>query len=327
MPLPPCTPTNAPAHVDRGPAVENLTMLQIIDELRRRRAAAEQTIRLRVLNPDHGRGRYAGEQVEIGGRLYTHRPLRLWLDLAERLGLRLLTPRAVDEIHVELRFEALASVETWRRDGPINERYGQGSAFQRICKLAEPNLVADVADALDRIDPPANARVLGLGINRGDEFSLLCALRPGLAQSGQFVGIDHCASALDLARARFPSAAFTFIQADINDLPNLDLGTFDLVIAFGTLQSPNVRDRELLRHLSKERLGRNGALLLGIPNCRYADGEQLYGARMRNYRQPDLSLLLKDIAYYRRYLQQHRRQVYVTGKYDLILTAVPITAR
>ncbi|HGG58009.1 MAG TPA: methyltransferase domain-containing protein [Nannocystis exedens] len=303
-----------------------MTMLQIIDELRRRRAGSEQTICLRVLNPDHGRGHYAGERIEINGQLYTHRPLRLWLDLAERLGLRLLLPRRVDEIHVELHFEVMESAETWRREGPVNERYGQGSAFQRICKLEEANLVADVADALDRIDPPANARVLGLGINRGDEFALLCALRPELAQSGQFVGIDHCASALGLARTRFPSNAFSFIEADINDLPSLELGTFDLVIAFGTLQSPAVRDRELLRHLSKERLGRQGALLLGIPNCRYADGEQLYGARMRNYRQPDLSLLLKDIAYYRRYLQQHRRQVYVTGKYDLILTAVPIKA-
>jgi len=317
MPQAPCAPASVP----------ELAMLQIIDELRRQRTAGERSIRLRVLNPDHGHGYYAGERVEIDGQLYTHRPLRLWLDLAERLGLRLLTPRAVDAIHIELHFEVMASAEAWRREGPVSERYGQGSAFQRICKLEEPNLVADVADALGRIDLPTNARVLGLGINRGDEFALLCALRPGLAQNGTFVGIDHCASALNLARARFPAETFTFVEADINDLPDLDLGTFDLVIAFGTLQSPSVRDRELLRHLIKARLGSRGALLLGIPNCRYADGEQLYGARMRNYRQPDLSLLLKDIAYYRRYLQQHRRQVYVTGKYDLILTAVPSTGR
>ena len=65
-----------------------------------------------------------------------------------------------------------------------------------------------------------------------------------------------------------------------------------------------------------------GALLLSLPNSRYVDGEQLYGARMRNFSQPELSLLVKDLAFYRRYLQQHRRQVFITGKREILVTAV-----
>ncbi len=301
-------------------------MVELIAAMRRRLAAGETRITLRVPDPDHSRGHYAGERVTVGGRSDVHRPLQIWLDLAERLGLRLLTPRPLPDRLMELRFEPLAEEIRWRGEGPTSERYGSDSPFQRISKLEEPHLVADVADALDRIDPPEDARVLGLGINRGDEFRLLCELRPGLAERGSFVGVDHSASALELARSRLPGDNMTFIEADLNDLPSLELGRFDLILDFGTLQSPGVADRDLLRHLIRDRLRpKRGGLLIAMPNCRYVDGEQIYGARMRNFRRPDLSLLLKDSAFYRRYLNQHHHQVFVTGKYDLLLTAIPRT--
>ena len=44
---------------------------------------------------------------------------------------------------------------------------------------------------------------------------------------------------------------------------------------------------------------------------------------MKNFSQPELSLVIKEIAFYRRYLQQHRFQVFVTGKSYLLVTAVP----
>lgn len=300
-------------------------MVELIADLRRRLAAGETTITLRVPDPDHSRGCYAGERYERNGEVYVHRPLQVWLDLAERLDLRLRTPRPLGDGSMELRLEPLAEDPGWRREGPQTERYGRESPFQRISKLEEPHLVADVADALDRLAPPDDARVLGLGINRGDEFKLLCQLRPALAERGSFVGIDHSASALELARGRFSAAKATFIEADLDDLPTLEIGRFDLILAFGTLQSPGVGDRALLRHLVRDRLRAQGGLLIAMPNCRYVDGEQIYGARMRNFRRPDLSLLLKDSAFYRRYLNQHRHQVFVTGKYDLLLTAIPRT--
>ena len=41
-----------------------------------------------------------------------------------------------------------------------------------------------------------------------------------------------------------------------------------------------------------------------------------------------VSLLVKDVAFYRKYLQQHDRQVFVTGQHYLLVTAVarPLTA-
>src|SRR5690606_27949228 len=107
-------------------------------------------------------------------------------------------------------------------------------------------------------------------------------LCPRLGAGATFVGVDHSASALAIARARLPDPAFTFVEADLADLGRMDLGTFDLALAIGVLQSPGVDDRALLRHLVQARLGADGALLIGVPNCRYRDGEVVHGARVRN---------------------------------------------
>jgi hypothetical protein len=306
-----------------APDLAEATMLEILAVVLEELAAGAPIVALRVADPDLGRGRDPGEIVELAGRPLLHRPLRVWLDLAERLRLRLLTPRPCGRGLVELRLEPLDASAPWRAEGAVRERYGADSPFQRISKLEEPDLLLDVADALDRIDPPADARVLGLGINRGDELALLCALRPALAERGSFVGVDHSASALALARERVPAADLRLVDADLRELDGIDLGApFDLVVAFGALQSPGVDDRALLRHLVQDRLRPTGALLLSLPNSRYVDGAQLYGARMRNFSQPELSLLIKDLAFYRRYLQQHRRQVFITGKREVLVTAV-----
>jgi hypothetical protein len=71
------------------------------------------------------------------------------------------------------------------------------------------------------------------------------------------------------------------------------------------------------RHLAPR-----GALIVGLPNCAYAEGEVLAGARMKNYRQAELGLLVKDLAFYRRYLQQHGFTVYITGTHEVLVTAV-----
>src|SRR5512140_957919 len=83
-------------------------------------------LRFEVLDPDLGRGRYAGELVEHEGETYVHRPFRVWVDLAERLGLRLGTPRATAPPLVELRFERLDRDARWAPPGDVDatERYG-----------------------------------------------------------------------------------------------------------------------------------------------------------------------------------------------------------
>jgi SAM-dependent methyltransferase len=259
----------------------------------------------RVLDPDRGRGCYAGELVDG----YVHRPWRVWLDLAERMGLRMLTPRPVDSSLVELRFERLGA--RWQPRGDGSERYGVGSGFERIKKLEDPGFVLDLEEALGRVGLPAGARVLDLGCNTGDVLAMMPA-------DARLVGVDHSASAIAAARTRVPHA--TLVEADVTALP--PLGRFDLVVSIGLLQSGALDDRALVRHVVQELLAPAGAVIFGWPNCRYVDGEVEYGARMKNFTQPELGLVIKDIAFYRKYLQQHHRQVFVTGKNYLLVTGV-----
>lgn len=311
---------NEPTVIDCAGA----SLLAIVAAIEARLAAGETCLTLRVLDPDLGRGRYAGELVEHAGERCVHRPFRVWVDLAERLGLQLATPRPCGEGRVALRFERLEPSASWQLDEPEDptEKYGTGSGYARIRKLEDPNLVLDVADALARARLPATPRILVLGVNAGDEFELLGALEPRLREHASFVGVDHSASAIAAARARFPGPRHELLEADVARLPELAIGRFDLVVALALLQSPGVDDRALLRHLVQDRLNPSGALLLGIPNCRYVDGEVLHGARTRNFAQPELSLVIKDAAFFKRYLQQHRKRVFVTGKYYVLVTAV-----
>jgi len=259
----------------------------------------------RVLDPDRARGHYAGEIVDG----CVHRPWRVWIDLAERMGLRMRTPRQAEAPLVELRFERLGP--RWQPRGEGSERYGIGSGFERITKLEDPGFVIDLEEALARVALPPGGRVLDLGCNTGDVLAMMPA-------AAQLVGVDHSASAIASARTRVPHAAL--IEADVTALP--PLGRFDLVVSIGLLQSGALDDRALVRHVVQELLAPAGAVIFGWPNCRYVDGEVEYGARMKNFTEPELGLVIKDIAFYRKYLQQHHRQVFVTGKNYLLVTGV-----
>jgi SAM-dependent methyltransferase len=162
--------------------------------------------------------------------------------------------------------------------------------------------------------------VLDLGVNTGDELALAMALAPALLEAS-FVGIDHSESAIAVVRARF-GARVSLHVADLAALDALGLGTFDLVISIGTLQSAGIDDREVVRRVVQRHLAPTGAVIFGFPNCRYLDGELEHGARMKNFRQPELSLLVKDVGFYRKYLQQHHRRVFVTGQHYLFVTAI-----
>lgn len=300
-------------------------LITIVRHLREALASGASPVSIEVPDPDLGRGRYPGERIdsEPGG---IHRPLRAWCDLAEALHCRLLTPRSVGATHIALRFEPLGEEVEWHQDGRgagkdvPQERYGTASSFARFHKLEDPGFLLPWLDALARIPLPDGGRVLDLGVNRGDELSALALRSPG-APKLSFVGIDHSASALAEARTRFPDPRHAFIEADLNALPD-GLGEFSLVISIGTLQSPGVDDRALLRRLVQQHLAPDAALLLGFPNSRFRDGEVLHGARLRNLREPDLSLLVKDLSFYRRYLHQHGFRTFLNGKYELLLTAI-----
>ncbi len=310
-----------------------MSLLEIIRRMRAAFAAGAPTFELDVLDPDLGRGHHAGEPILVDGTPHVHRPLRVWVDLAERMRLRLRTPRPTTPPLVRLVFEPLAAMAPVHATAPadVTEKYGAASAFSRISKLDDPGFVLDMADALERIAPSPGARVLSLGVNTGDELALLLDLAPAL-HDATLVGIDHSASAIAAARTRFAAdprattATFALHVADLaapSSLAALDLGRFDLVIAIGLLQSGALDDRALLRTIVQDSLAPHGSLIVGVPNCRYLDGEIEYGARMKNFTQPELGLVIKDIAFYRKYLQQHHKKVFVTGKHYLLVTAIP----
>lgn len=310
---------------DDAPVFRDEPLRAIVDHVQSRLAAGAELVRFEVLDPDHGRGRHAGERVHIDGVGWVHRPFRVWVDLAARLGMRLRTPRLAAPPRISLELERLDVRADWHAEDVADptEKYGAASSFARISKLEDPDFLLDLADALARIGLRADARVLELGVNRGDVLALLTELVPGLAARGTLVGVDHSASALAAARARLPGENVRLVEADLAELGALELGRFDLVLAIDTLQSSGLDDRELLRQLVQRCLAPRGAVLLGLPNCRYLDGEVVHGARMKNFRQPELGLLVKDLAFYRKYMQQHGRAVYITGKHELLVTAVP----
>jgi trans-aconitate methyltransferase len=235
----------------------------------------------------------------------------VWTELADALATRLAVRADGDDF--VLTFTALDRDRSLEL-GDGTEAYGAESGFAQVKKLEDPSFVIDLRDALARAGLPPTASVLDVGSNRGDELELIYEAAP----EARVTGLDHSASALAIGRERWPRA--TFELADVTQ--PLGVGRFELVIAIGMMQSGKLDDRALLRRLVQDHLAPTGAIIIGVPNCRYLDGEVSYGARMRNFAQPELGLVVKDIAFYRKYLQQHHRQVFVTGRNYLFVTGV-----
>lgn len=294
---------------------------QIVETLRARLTTLEAGERLsfRALDPDQGAGLFAGEFLELSGARYRYRPLRAWLDLAERLGCRLHTPERKGAL-VRLSLSKLGEGSWHEQKASGGEAYDEGSEFARVQKLEDPTFWLDYTEALERAAPPPGGRVLSLGVGRGDELEPFGGLFGEHDLS--FTGVDRSASALEVARVRFPGPNYRFVSGDLNDLAGLRLGRYDLVVSIATFQSPGVAGHALIREVAQRHLTERGSLILALPNCRYRGGEVVYGAKMKNFARPDLSLLVKDATFYRKYLQQHRFRVFVTGKYYLFLTAV-----
>src|SRR4051812_30214586 len=120
-------------------------MLELLAFVETELARGAATIEIDVLDPDEGRGLFAGEQVASGER---RRSLHVWIELAQRLGLRLLTPKPVAPVgassRVRLTFERLDAVARVRPSGEATERYGTDSEFSRISKLEDPGFVIDL---------------------------------------------------------------------------------------------------------------------------------------------------------------------------------------
>lgn len=278
-----------------------------------------------VLNPDIGRGSYAGESVIIDDATYMYRSYKAWSDLGELLFCRMLTPKPVSEHTVQITYEKFDLSDSFHRSVEKEEKYGTASRFAAIRKNEEPAFLSPYLRALRSVKVGEKKRILNLGINTGDEFDLIRQILSHEEYMNiELVGIDHSESAITVARERFSEGNATFYVHDINDLASLNLGRFDLIITIGTLQSSTLEFKSLFASLVQEYLNKEGAIILGFPNCRWMGGEMIYGAKAPNYPYSEMSILIKDIYYCKKYLQQKKFRVTLTGKDYLFLTGTKI---
>lgn len=286
---------------------------------------AKDIIEFEAINPDISSSLYNGNRVEILNKSYIYRGYKTWIDLAHLLGCRMLTPLLVDSNFVHIRYEKLnADVSFHTATTSKEEKYGVESIFSEIYKNEEASFLYYYLQALTNANLSKRKRILNLGVNSGEEFETILNAVESVAEY-EFVGIDYCASAINAAKRQYAALRnITFIEHDINDLEALNLGKFDLIISIGTLQSSNLAFNALLMSIVQNQLKSDGAMILGFPNCRWIDGEMLYGARVKNYPFSELGLLYKDVIFSKKYLQQKKYRVTITGKDYIFLTATSI---
>ena len=301
-------------------------LTQIIQELTNilQDTDAKKIIEFLVVNPDITTSAYNGKRMKIGEENVIYRGYKTWLDLAHILGCRMLTPKVLDEHFILMRYEKLTQESFHASHAQKEEKYGSDSIFAAIHKNEEAGFLHYFIQALHNVKIDERKRVLNLGINSGDEFEFIQKVSKNFA-SLELVGIDYCASAIESAQKKFQNDKnVTLIQANINDLNALNLGEFDLIISIGTLQSSNLEYKKLLMSLVQNQLSRKGSMILAWPNCRWRDGEMIYGARMKNYTFSELSNLYKDVIFAKKYLQQKKFRVTITGKDYIFVTATSI---
>lgn len=249
---------------------------------------------------------------------------KAFVDLAQLYFMKLLTPIKKDETTTILRFQKLHLESSFHKDDDkSSEKYGVESDFFAIEKTKQFSFLYHYQKALEFVNLKSKKRVLNLGVNRGDEFDVIKnMLMPEEFYATKFVGVDYSASAIEYAKKEFLQYKnVEFFCHDINRLEELELGKFDLIISIGTLQSSNIEFNAAFMSIYQNNLASGGAMILGFPNCRWIDGEMIYGAKAPNYSFSELSLVLKDIHFCKKYLQQKKYRVVVTGKDYLFLSA------
>jgi len=180
--------------------------------------------------------------------------------------------------------------------------------------------------ALKNVNLDKRKKILNLGINSGDEFGVIKKISKNFDEL-ELLGIDYCSSAIDQAKQNFKDNNISFIKGDINDLDSLKLEKYDLIITIGTLQSKNINFNEKFMQIVQNYLKKDGAMILGFPNCRWIENEMIYGAKAKNYNFSEMSLLYKDVMFCKKYLQQKKFRVTITGKDYIFLTATSINTK
>ena len=248
---------------------------------------------------------------------------KAWIDLSQLLFCKMLTPKIINNSEVIIRFEKLNKNNSFHNNTKTKEKYGINSIFSTICKNEQPAFLYYYKQALKNVNIDKKNRILNLGINSGDEFEVIKQYSSNF-NNLELIGIDYCKSAITEAKKKFDSKNISFIVADINNLNSLNLGKFDLIITVGTLQSINSNFKLLFQDIVQNQLDKTGAIILGFPNCRWIDNQMIYGANAKNYNFSEMSILYNDIIFCKKYLQQKKFRVTVTGKEYIFLTATSI---
>jgi len=300
------------------------SMFEIV-EIIRINLEKEKCFQFEVLNPDLFKSKYAGESINIDNKEYIYRGYKAWNDLAQKLFCRLLTPIKISNCCVCLKFEKLNLSDSFHnKKSQKEEKYGVGSTFFEINKNEEPEVLLSYLEALRNVKIEKRKRVLNLGVNSGEEFEIIEKISDQFHEI-EFVGVDYCESAIAFAKDKFKNKKnVKFYSHDINNLDELNLGEFDLIISIGTLQSSNLDFNKTFMDIVQKYLKNNGSMILGFPNCRWIDGEIIYGAKAPNYSFSEMSILYKDAFFCKKYLQQKKFRVTLTGKYYIFLTATSI---
>jgi 2-polyprenyl-3-methyl-5-hydroxy-6-metoxy-1,4-benzoquinol methylase len=282
----------------------------------------QQHVTFEVLHPDRAEG-YAGRFVTLNQKTYIYRSLKSWMDLAELLHCKMSLPiAAVDTIRITY---TKLSTDSFHQDIKKTEKYGINSTFAQIHKMEEPAFLYYYIQALQNVKISQRTEILNLGVNRGDEFEVIKSLLDTKEYKElSFTGIDHSKTAIDCAIEVFKEDKATFYTHDINNIDSLGLGQFDLLISIGTLQSPSIDFKPFFMKLIQNYLKKDSAIILGFPNSRWIGGEMLYGAKAPNYAMSEMSLVLNDVMFCKKYLQQKKYRVTITGKHYLFLTATKI---
>ena len=287
---------------------------------------AGELISFETVDPDLCDG-YAGEILKIEGETYIYRGYKSWTDLAEILMCRMMTPEKSTYPRVKISFKKLKTESSFHQESQIEkkEKYGTRSHFSKINKMEEPSFLYYYTQALQNVKLQYRKEILNLGVNRGDEFKVVKnTLDAATYADINLVGLDHSPTAIAYAKSIFPEKNVTFYEHDINEIESLNLKRFDLLISIGTLQSPDINFKPFFMSLVQNYLEKDAAIILGFPNCRWIGGEMIYGAKAPNYAMSEMTLLFNDVIFCKKYLQQHKYRVTLTGKQYIFLTATKI---
>lgn len=305
--------------------ITNENMFEIISYLEKE-LKNNDYVSIEILNPSIKDDIYAGEKLIINNQEFIYRSFKSWSDLAEILFCKLLIV-GLQENKVQIKFQKLNKTESFHNDvnDEKNEKYGEDSTFFRINKNEEPSFLYAYMNALINVKIEEKKEILNLGINKADEFEVIKnLLDEETLNQMNLVGIDYSSSAIEFSKKRFPSENFTFFNHDINKLEQLNLKKADLIISIGTLQSSGLNFKLLFMDLIQNYLQDKGSIILGFPNCRWINGEMIYGAKAANYSYSEQSVFYKDVYFCKKYLQQKKYRVTLTGKNYLFLTATSI---